>query len=191
MRIFATRMSLAKRAIVVTIATLALFWFGRDIFAWTLVGRCDTYLLSGDAKSGLRYAERALVFDPSYPDAAQRITLISIRSRKVSLMRRAAQVDSDAVLRAPHDENLKVAYATLLFGLHRYKDSAAEWLALSRAHPDRPLYRGWVAESARFAGECSLAIEYYSNMQRANRSNKRTARMLRQMHSMEQQGRCT
>ena len=139
-------LSLARRLLIVAVIVAASVFFGRDVIASALVARADAVMYTPAGASGARtYVDRARIFDPTYPPAAQRLAKLALQTKTPADVAAALPVVAAALERSPHDEYLHMGYAQLLFADHNYRDAATSWASLSDEYPATPLYRGWAA----------------------------------------------
>src|SRR5437588_4100229 len=95
-----------------------------------ILARADHAIRSGDYNTALRYVDRALWLDHTYPQSATRLGFLGETTRDTSLLERAVSVESDALLRR-HDSLLSTTYADDLRILGRYDQSARMWELLA------------------------------------------------------------
>lgn len=184
-------MSRGRYIAAVCAAVAVGLFLGRDVFASALVARADQLFYGhGSLTDARRYINRALVFDPTYPQAAERLGLLAMRSKNAATLAFATTVVRRALRRAPNDNALRTQYAQLLFQQRRYLDSALTWDDLAKRDPATPLYRAWAAEAAAHAGDCPLELRYYRQMLIVNPSDRRSQRIVGQLSKREQKGQC-
>lgn len=181
-----------RQSITVVIVALALaVFFGRDFIAASAMTRSDQAFNAGDMATATAFSQRARLLDPTYPAAARRLAMIALRVRTSRNLQSAIDVTDAALRRAPDDETLAMLHAQTLFAAHQYRASALAWYALATSHPRTPLYLGWAAEAARYAGACDLAIQYFSEIARRDPQERRPIRMLAEMRERQEAHQCT